>query len=170
MKRTGKILTAILLSSAFAAAPALAANMDGVARGPAKTDQGNVTTIPNTGTGAGAATDSGNTVVRGTNKSSNAEGSNGSVTTTGSVAAPASLETAQVSSVHVVNVKDLATSDTKTASSVATNTTPEEQQQIQHALASNPDVMSKLKAQSVDLSKVVAANYDGNGTVTVYVQ
>lgn len=171
MKETTKFIATLFIGSTLAAAPALAANMDGVTRGPAKSDQGNMVTLPNTGSGAGAATDSGNTVVRGANKSPNAEGSGTDAMATGSVAATAGrLKTAHVSSVHVVNVKDMATSGKTTASAVATNTTPEEQQQIQAALASNADVMGKLKAQSVKLSQVVAASYDGNRTVTVYVR
>ena len=169
MKQKTKFIATLLVSSTLAAAPALAANMDGVARGPAKDNQGNMTTLPNSGAGAGAATDSGNTVVRSTNKSPNAEGSG--VPSTGSIGETAGrLETAHVTSVKVVNVKKFGVSGTTTASDIATNTTPQEQRRIRSALASNPHIMSQLRAQSVDLSQVVAANYDGGSSLTVYVK
>ncbi len=168
MRQKTKFIATLLVGSTLAAAPALAANMDGVTRGPAKDTQGNMTTMQNTGSGAGSSTDNGNTVVRGANKSADVKNAGTDTMSTGSV--DSSLRTAKVSSVKVVNVKAMATSDNNTAPATDTNTTPEEQQKIQSALASNQDVMSQLKSQSVELSQVVAANYDGNGVVTVYVK
>lgn len=162
MRRLSAIFAAFAVSSALAVTPALAAHSDGVSRGPAKDTQtlgGANTTIPNSGAGKSEAGDS--QVKRGGLKNTSEPASM-------SASDMADLKIANVTDLKVVNTSDLATSDTTTATGAPTNTTPAEQQQIQSALEANPKIMQQLKAQSVEVSQVVAANYDGNGTLTVY--
>ena len=162
MKKRTTILATLFVSTAIAAAPALAAD-GGVARGTKKNVESGATTMDNgtTAMGAGSSTANGNTTERGTKKEN-------SVGTGSAMADMQNLKTADVSTVKVVRAGDMATTDRSTDQPTATNTTPEEQASIQSALESNPKVMEQLKSQSVDVSQVVAANYDGNGTLTVY--
>ena len=164
------MLAALLVSSAFAAAPALAANMDGVARGPAKDMSGTMAPMPGMAGGAGASTASGNTVVRSTDKSADAEESRLDAMHTGSIRAGEShLENWNVRSVQIVNVHDQAAAGHGGAESVATDITPQDRRELWSSLEANPYVRAQLRANSVTASSVVAANYDGNGTITVYV-
>ena len=158
MKTKTTMLAALLVSSAFAAAPALAANMDGVARGPAKDMSGTMAPMP------------GAPIVRSTDKSAGAEESRLDAMHTGSIRAGEShLENWNVRSVQIVNVHDQAAAGHGGAESVATDITPQDRRELWSSLEANPYVRAQLRANSVTASSVVAANYDGNGTITVYV-
>ncbi len=181
MRQATKLIAMLLAGSAFAAAPALASNMDGVARGPAQDNA--MMGVPNTGAGTGtgwntgASTANGNTVVRSTNKSENAENGWTDNIHTGSIgirpgaagSGTSRLETWNVRNVRVVNVNTLSASSHANADSVATNISPRDRQEIWNSLESSPRIRRVLNARSITRSRVVAANYDGNGTMTVYV-
>lgn len=168
MRQKTKLIALLFASSAFAAVPALAANFDGVARGPAKDMTGSMTSMPNTGTGAGAATANGHVVARSTNKSDNAFGGHWNATPTGSTG-ESHLQTWNVHNVRVVNVNTLSASGHSDANRVATNITPKDRAELWNSLEANPTVKHELRADSVSRSQVVAANYAGDGTLTVYV-
>ena len=78
-----------------------------------------------------------------------------------------SLKTADVSTVKVVSRNMTATHSTP-GEVAGTDTTAAQQKKIRAALEANPEIMKQLKAQSVKMSQVVAADYNGNGTLTVY--
>lgn len=164
MKRTATLLATLFVGSALAAAPALAAD-GGVAKGANKDASSPGGTMTNSGA---SGSSSGNAVERGANKSDNADGGAGNMMSSGKMAT--SLKTAEINSVTVVNASEMSTKDSTNGNSMSTDTTPEEQAQIQSALEANPSAKSKLEAKSVDLSSIVSANLGANGELTVYVR
>jgi hypothetical protein len=75
-----------------------------------------------------------------------------------------------VSSVNVVDVRDMAQGEKK---ATLENTLAESQSEItglQAAVIANPALAAKLKEQTVDPSNVVAVTIEADGSVTVFVQ
>lgn len=165
MKRTIAVLTIATMTTALGGLPAFAAGTD---HNGGMMGTTNGTSTDNTGTmSPGAAMD--NDVQSGSMSSGDAMSGGNMMTADQMVSSIQGLK--DVTNVKVISLADMANTDTKVQESGATpNTTPEEQQQIQAAIAANPALSSKLQAKSIDVSQIVAANVDANNSVTVYVE
>jgi hypothetical protein len=74
----------------------------------------------------------------------------------------------EVKSVHVVDVSSLTGTGSSLEMEIMRNQPKIEE--VQAALQSNATLNSALEAKDVDVTKVVAANMDADGTLTVYVK
>jgi hypothetical protein len=72
--------------------------------------------------------------------------------------------------VAVVAVEDLPAEVKAQAEAVITQTSAEDLLQLQSSIDASPQAMSALRANGLNSSQVVAANIDGDGTLTLIIQ
>jgi hypothetical protein len=72
--------------------------------------------------------------------------------------------------VAVVAVEDLPAEIKAQAEAVITQTSAEDLLQLQNSIDASPQAMSVLRANGLNSSQVVAANIDGDGTLTLIIQ
>lgn len=72
--------------------------------------------------------------------------------------------------VVVVPIEDLPTEMKTQAEAVVTRTTAKDLARLQHSVDASPEAVSALRANGLNSSQVVAANVDGDGTLTLIIQ
>ncbi|MER8430115.1 hypothetical protein [Mesorhizobium caraganae] len=72
--------------------------------------------------------------------------------------------------VAVVAVEDLPTEIKAQAEAVITQTSAEDLLRLQNSIDASPQATSALRANGLNSSQVVAANIDGDGTLTLIIQ
>lgn len=81
-----------------------------------------------------------------------------------------SLSGQNFSSVAIVAVEDLPTEIKARADAVITQTSAEDLLRLQSSIDASPQAVSALAAHGLNSSQVVAANIDGDGTLTLIIQ
>jgi hypothetical protein len=167
MTRAIMLGAALLFAAGTAAAPALA---DDAARKPAASDSATGTTIPKTeptpNTG-GLAPDTETTASTGGNVAAAdllaaIKDSRNSANAIGSMKA--------VSRVRIVKIDDVAKGGNAGTVKSAIEGNKQDITGLQAAVESNPALSEKLKASQTDMSSIVAAKVEGDGSVTLYVE
>src|SRR5882757_3874489 len=75
-----------------------------------------------------------------------------------------------VTNIVVVAMEDLPADIKAQAEAVVTRTTAEELAKLQNSVDASPEAVSALRANGLNSTQVVAANIDGDGTVTLIIQ
>ncbi|TGQ53158.1 hypothetical protein EN836_15335 [Mesorhizobium sp. M1C.F.Ca.ET.193.01.1.1] len=75
-----------------------------------------------------------------------------------------------VTNVVVVAIEDLPAEIKAQAEAVVTRTTAKDLARLQNSVDASPEAVSVLRANGLNSSQVVAANIDGDGTLTLIIQ
>ena len=75
-----------------------------------------------------------------------------------------------VTNIVVVSMEDLPSEVKAQAEAIVTRTTAKELAKLQSSVDASPEATSVLKANGLNSSQVVAANIDGDGTLTLIIQ
>ncbi|MBW8909866.1 MAG: hypothetical protein JF620_12755, partial [Mesorhizobium sp.] len=75
-----------------------------------------------------------------------------------------------ITNIVVVAMEDLPADIKAQAEDVVTRTTAEDLVKLQKSVDASPEAVSALRANGLNSSQVVAANIDGDGTVTLIIQ
>ena len=75
-----------------------------------------------------------------------------------------------VTNVVVVAIEDLPADIKAQAEAVVTRTTAEDLAKLQNSVDASPEAVSALRENGLNSSQVVAANIDGDGTLTLIIQ
>jgi len=75
-----------------------------------------------------------------------------------------------VTNIVVVSIEDLPSEVKAQAEAIVTRTTATELAKLQNSVDASPEATSVLRANGLNSSQVVAANIDGDGTLTLIIQ
>ena len=75
-----------------------------------------------------------------------------------------------VTNIVVVAIEDLPSEVKSQAEAIVTRTTAKELAKLQNSVDASPEATSVLRANGLNSSQVVAANIDGDGTLTLIIQ
>ncbi|RAZ92277.1 hypothetical protein DPM33_06265 [Mesorhizobium hawassense] len=75
-----------------------------------------------------------------------------------------------VTNIVVVAIEDLPSEVKSQAEAIVTRTTAKELAKLQYSVDASPEATSVLRANGLNSSQVVAANIDGDGTLTLIIQ
>ena len=75
-----------------------------------------------------------------------------------------------VTNIVVVAIEDLPAEIKSQAEAVVTGTTAQDLAKLQNSVDASPEAVSVLRANGLNSSQVVAANIDGDGTLTLIIQ
>lgn len=184
MKRTMKILTAALMTSSFAAAPALAGSVGADAGANLGASSGSSAAVISGSAGASAGTgidaDSGNAklgvnTTLDTNSRADADIRESDVLSAISANGKVASDVSTMSEAKDVTVIELGSADVSADVSAdkidqAVSQNESAVSDLRTSLQANAGVYKKLEAKGVKLSSVIAAKTDANGSLTVYVR
>ncbi|WP_210205805.1 hypothetical protein [Hoeflea marina] len=169
MKRMTKILTVALMSSSFAAAPALAGSLDADAKAGVNSGSTNAaagTTLDTTASGAG---DLG--LSTSTNVAAQAGASADEIVALINADTDAASDIGSVTGANDVTVVSVdAEADGSQSIDKAVNANQASISELRQSIQANADVSGKLEAEGVDVASVIAAQTGADGSLTVYVR
>ncbi|MCY0094054.1 hypothetical protein [Hoeflea ulvae] len=173
MKRMTKILTAALMTSSFAAAPALAGSV-GADAGASIGMKNGTSTATTSGSAGTSVTDPalGVNAAAETTSRDGADASKAEILAAIGDNTNAASDISAVTDASDVNIVELGSAAEVSAEDIdqAVSQNEDAVSKLRTSLQANSGVWNKLESEGVELSSVVAAKTDAEGSVTVYVR